>query len=136
MIIQSAIQWTIGWGVAGIVFGIPLMLLKAVPLGRGPSSDDPSFYAFWVPALGLGAAAAGLGIGFLYAGLMAVTEEWRLQYEQDTPGMKGQLLPPVICGAASGLVPGLLVGGIGGAIFFALLGAVSATAFTWRALKA
>jgi hypothetical protein len=128
---RSAMQWTIGWGVGGVVLGVPLMLLKMM-MESGARADDLSFYAFWVPALGLGAAAGGLGIGVLYSGLMTITEEWRLQYEQETPGVKGRLLPPVLCGAAAGLVPGLLVGGIGGAFFFALLAAVTATAFNWR----
>jgi tetrahydromethanopterin S-methyltransferase subunit D len=66
---------------------------------------------------------------------MMGTEEWRLQYEQDTPGAKGWLLPPVVCGAASGLIPGLLVGGIGGALFFALLGAGTAAGFTWWTIR-
>ena len=126
---RSATQWTIGWGVAGVVLGVPLMLLK-VMMESGARADDFSFYAFWVPALGLGAAAGGLGIGVLYGLLMMGTEEWRLQYEQETPGRKGWLLPPVICGAACGLVPGLLVGGIGGALFFALLAAGTAAALT------
>ena len=112
-------------------------MLGKVIARTGASPDDGfSFYAFWVPALGLGGAAAGLGIGFLYAGLMAITEEWRLQYEQDTPGVKGWLLPPVIGGAASGLIPGLLVGGIGGALFFALLAGITAAAFTGWAVRA
>ena len=128
-LMRSAVQWTVGWGVAGVVLGVPLMLLKMM-MESGTRADDLSFYAFWVPALGLGAAAGGLGIGVLYAGLLMGTEEWRLQYEQDTPGPKGWLLPPVVCGAASGLIPGLLVGGIGGALFFALLAGSTAAALT------
>jgi len=128
-LMRSAVQWTVGWGVAGVVLGVPLMLLKMM-MESAARADDLSFYAFWVPALGLGAAAGGLGIGVLYAGLLMGTEEWRLQYEQDTRGVKGWLLPPVVCGAASGLIPGLLVGGIGGALFFALLAGCTAAAFT------
>ena len=128
-LMRSAVQWTVGWGVAGVVLGVPLMLLKMM-MESGARADDLSFYAFWVPALGLGAAAGGLGIGVLYAGLLMGTEEWRLQYEQDTPGPKGWLVPPVVCGAASGLIPGLLVGGIGGALFFALLAGCTAAALT------
>lgn len=129
-IMRSAVQWTISWGVAGVVLGIPLMLGKVIAKTGAMPDDGVSFYIFWVPALGLGAAAGGLGIGVLYAALMMGTEEWRLQHEQDTPGPKGWLLPPVICGAASGLIPGLLVGGIGGALFFALLAACTAAALT------
>jgi len=128
-LMRSAVQWTVGWGVAGVVLGVPLMLLKMM-MESAARADDLSFYAFWVPALGLGAAAGGLGIGVLYAGLLMGTEEWRHQYEQDTRGVKGWLLPPVVCGAASGLIPGLLVGGIGGALFFALLAGCTAAAFT------
>jgi hypothetical protein len=66
---------------------------------------------------------------------MMGTEEWRLQYEQETRGVKGWLLPPVLCGAAAGLIPGLLVGGIGGALFFALLAAGTAAVLQWAARR-
>jgi hypothetical protein len=134
-LMQSAMQWTIGWAIAGVVLGVPAMLGRAIAKTGALPDNTFSFYGFWIPALGLGAAAGGLGIGVLYTGLMVLTEEWRLQFEQDTPGPKGWLLPPVICGAASGLIPGLLVGGIGGALFFALLAGCTAAGFTWWTMR-
>jgi hypothetical protein len=133
---RSAMQWTIGWGIAGVVLGVPAMLGKIIAKTGALPDDSLAFYGFWIPALGLGGAAGGLGIGFLYAALMMGTEEWRLQYEQDTRGVKGWLLPPVVCGAAAGLIPGLLVGGIGGALFFALLAGATAATLTWWEVRA
>jgi hypothetical protein len=134
-VMRSAIQWTIGWGVAGVVLGVPAMLGKVIAKTGALPDDSFGFYGFWIPALGLGGAAGGLGIGVLYAALMMATEEWRLQYEQETRGVKGWLMPPVLCGAASGLIPGLLVGGIGGALFFALLAAGTAAVLQWWAAR-
>jgi hypothetical protein len=91
-------------------------------------------YIFWVPALGGGAAAAGLGIGLIFTGLMALTTEWRESLE-DTPGMMARLGPDVLCGAVAGLIAGLLVGGSTGAFFFATLGVCSAAIMKWRSVR-
>jgi hypothetical protein len=117
---DMVLLWAVAWAVVGLVLGVAQLLRT------GEIS--------WIPALGLGAAAAGLGIGILYAGLMVLTEDWRDSLA-DTPGVVAQLGPHVLCGAGAGLVPGLLVGGISGALFFATLGACSAAAFNWRAAR-
>jgi hypothetical protein len=117
---DTVLLWTIAWAVVGLGLGIAQMLRT------GQIS--------WIPGLGLGAAAAGLGIGILYAGLMVLTEDWRDSLA-DTPGILAQLGPQVLCGAGAGLIPGLLVGGISGAFFFATLGACSAAIFNWKAAR-
>jgi len=117
-----------------LVVGALLVLRKMLPFaGLGAQPADVLGSAFWIPALGAGAAAAGLGIGLVYACLMAWTADWRESYE--APGIVGTLTPYVLCGAAAGLVPGLLVGGFTGALFFAVLGAGSATALNWQAIR-
>ena len=134
-ILRVALGWARAWAVAGTLLGILLMLGKALPFTEAGSTPD-SFLGqwFWVVALGLGAAAAGLGIGILYAGLLIVTEEWRESVEE-TPGVLAQWGPQVLCGALAGLVPGLLVGGFTGALFFASLAACSAAGLQWWAAR-
>jgi hypothetical protein len=134
-ILRVALAWARAWAVVGTLLGMLLMLGKILPFAAAGARPD-SFLGhwFWVITLGLGAAAAGLGIGILHAGLMAVTEEWRESVEE-APGLVAKWGPHVLCGAAAGLIPGLLVGGLSGAIFFAFLGAGSAAAFNWRAAR-
>jgi hypothetical protein len=133
-IMRVALHWAIAWGMTGLVVGALLMLRKMLPFaGLGGQAADALGSVFWIPALGAGAAAAGLGIGLVYACLMAWTADWRDSYE--APGLVGALTPYVLCGAAAGLVPGLLVGGFTGAFFFAGLGAGSAAALNWQAAK-
>jgi hypothetical protein len=133
-IMRVALHWAIAWGMAGLVVGALLMLRKLLPFaGLGGEPADVLGSVFWIPALGAGAAAAGLGIGLVYACLMAWTADWRESYE--APGVVGAFTPYVLCGAAAGLVPGLLVGGITGALFFAVLGAASAAALNWQAIR-
>jgi hypothetical protein len=117
---DMVLLWTVAWAVIGLALGIAQLLRT------GQIS--------WIPGLGLGGAAGGLGIGILYAGLMVLTEDWRDSLA-DTPGIVAQLGPQVLCGAGAGLIPGLLVGGISGALFFATLGACSAAVFNWRAAQ-
>jgi hypothetical protein len=117
---HEALRWTLAWAIVGLVIGV-VQLLRTGEV-------------FWVPALGGGAAAAGLGMGVLYACLIVVTEDWRDSLA-DTPGLMAQLGPQVLCGAGAGLVAGLLAGGIGGALFFAALGACSAAVFSWRSVR-
>lgn len=112
--------WTVAWAVVGLGLGI-VQLLRTGQVS-------------WIPALGLGAAAGGLGIGILYAGLMVLTEDWRDSLA-DTPGLLAQLGPQVLCGVGAGLIPGLLVGGFSGALFFAALAGCSAAAFNWKSVR-
>ena len=131
-ILRVALRWATAWAAVGLVLGVLLMLGKAVPFAAsGAKPDSILGYWPWVPAMGAGGAAAGLGIGFLYACLMAWSADLRESYE--APGLVGRLGPFVVCGAAAGLIPGLLAGGITGALFFAFLGACSAAALNWRA---
>lgn len=120
-VLQVALRWVVAWAAVGMVLGVVQMLRK--------------MEIFWIPALLVGAAAAGLGIGLLYACLMVVTEDWRDSLA-DTPGLMAQLGPQALCGASAGLVAGLLAGGIGGALFFGALGGCSAVALSWRDIAA
>lgn len=128
---QVALQWVSAWAVAGLAVGILLMLLKALPIGESGRTQSNEF---WLPVMALAGAAAGLGVGLLYALLMTVTEEWRNSLEGDTLSVR--LGPQVACGAVAGLAAGLLAGGLGGAAFFACLGACTAAALNWRAARA
>jgi hypothetical protein len=114
------LSWTVAWAIGGLAFGI-IQLLRTGQVS-------------WIPALGLGATAAGLGVGILYACLMLVTEDWRDSLA-DTPGVMAQVAPQVLCGVGAGLAAGLLAGGFSGALFFAGLGAASAAAFNWKSVR-
>jgi hypothetical protein len=130
-----AFRWAGAWAVAGLVLGVLLMLGKALPFAEsGSRPDSVSGYFFWIPAVGAGAAAAGLGIGLLFAFLMALTTDWRDSLEGD--GLVERLGPDVLCGTIAGLIPGLMIGGIGGALFFAILGGCSAAGMNWWAARA
>jgi hypothetical protein len=134
-ILRVALRWTMAWAVAGLVMGVSLMLMKAMPLAEsGHQPDDVLSYAAWIPGMAIAGAAAGLGMGFLYASLMALTEEWRDSYEGS--GTLSRLGPQVLCGAVAGLVAGVLMLDLGAVLFFAVLGACSAAALNWRAIRA
>src|SRR3712207_3729790 len=81
---QVALQWISAWAITGLAAGIVLMLLKALPLAESGGKPSDGEYAFWIPIMALAGAAAGLGVGLLYAGLMVITEEWRNGLEGDT----------------------------------------------------
>ena len=130
---QVALQWVSAWAVAGLATGILLMLLKALPFAESGAKPTDGEFALWIPGMALAGAAAGLGVGLLYAGLMMVTEEWRNGLEGDTLSVR--LGPQVLCGAVAGIAAGLLAGGLGGAAFFAFLGACTAAALNWRAAR-
>ena len=130
---QVALQWVSSWAVAGLVTGIGLMLLKTLPFAESGAKPSDGEFAMWIPGMALAGAAAGLGVGLLYAGLMLVTEEWRNGLEGDTLTIR--LGPQMLCGAVAGVVAGILAGGLGGAVFFALLGACTAGALNWRAAR-
>ena len=117
---DMVLQWSLLWAVIGLVMGI-------VQLFRTGAVS-------WIPSLGLGAAAGGLGTGIVYAGLMLVTENWRDSLA-DTPGLPAQLGPQLLCGVGAGILPGLLVGGVSGALFFGGLGAVTAALINWRSVR-
>jgi hypothetical protein len=117
---DMVLLWPVTWAAVGLVLGV-LQLLRTGQVS-------------WIFALGLGAAAAGLGVGILYTGLMVVTNDWRDSLA-DTPGLLAQLGPQVLCGAGAGLAGGLLAGGLEGALFFGVVGACCAAAFNWKSVK-
>jgi hypothetical protein len=117
---DSVLLWTVTWAAIGLAFGIAQLLRTG--------------QVSWIPSLGLGAAAAGFGMGILYALLMILTEGWRDSFA-DTPGLAAQLAPQVLCGAGAGIMGGLLAGGYSGALFFGALGAITATIFNWKQVK-
>jgi len=126
------LRWCAAWAVIGCMLGLLLMLGKAEPLAESGAKPSSIFaYVFWVPALAGGAAAAGLAIGLIFAGLLAITTDWRDSFE-DTPGMAARLGPDTVCGAVAGLIPGLLVGGLSAGLFFSVLSAISAGLMKWR----
>ena len=131
---RVALQWAATWAAVGLVLGTLLMIGKAPPFAEsGSHSENMLAYAFWIPTLGGGAAGAGLGIGLVYAALMALTTDWRDSLEGDTAMIR--FGPDVLCGAIAGLIPGLLVGGPSGGLFFAGLGAATGAGFKWRELR-
>ena len=131
---RLARQWAATWAVLGLVLGTLLMIGKAPAFGEsGAHSDNMLAYIFWIPTLGGGAAGAGLGIGLVYAGLMALTTDWRDSLEGDTAMVR--FGPDVVCGAIAGLIPGLVVGGPSGGLFFATLGAATGAGFKWWELR-
>jgi MFS family permease len=117
---DTVLLWAVTWAAIGLAFGIAQLLRTG--------------QVSWIPSLGLGAAAAGLGMGILYALLMVLTEDWRDSLA-DTPGLAAQLAPQVLCGAGAGVLGGLLAGGFSGALFFGALGAITSTIFNWRRVK-
>jgi hypothetical protein len=117
---DMVLQWVIVWALIGLSLGIvQLMRTGAVS---------------WIPALGLGAAAGGLCIGVLYAGLMVATENWRDSLA-DTPGVLAQAGTQMLCGAAAGLIPGSVAGGISGGLFFGAIAACTAALFNWKSVQ-
>jgi hypothetical protein len=122
---RVGLKWAATWAVVGCIMGLLFMVGRVLPLAESGAKPSSVFgYVFWVPALTGGAAAAGLAIGLIFAGLMAVTTELRESLE-DSPGMMARLGPDALCGAVAGLMAGLLVGGWSGALFFGALGAAS-----------
>jgi len=117
---DTVLLWAVAWGVIGLALGI----VQVLRTGQ----------VSWIPSLGLAAAAAGLGMGILYAVLMILTDGWRDSLA-DTPGLPAQLGPQVVCGAGAGVIGGLLAGGFGGALFFGGLGAVTAAVFNWKSVQ-
>jgi hypothetical protein len=131
---RLALQWAATWAALGLVLGTLLMIGKAPAFGdSGAHSDNILAYTFWIPTLGGGAAGAGLGIGLVYAALMALTTDWRDSLEGDTAMVR--FGPDVLCGTIAGLIPGFLVGGLSGGAFFAGLGAATGAAFKWWELR-
>ena len=123
-----ALRWAVAWAIVGLAVGVLSLVRKTLFFAEASASPDGGI-AFWVPVMIGASAAAGLGIGSIYTGLLAVSADWRDSLEGDD--WKTRLGPYVLCGAAAGLIAGFLVGGFTGALFFAALGACTAGALTW-----
>jgi hypothetical protein len=127
-----ALRWAAAWAAVGLLIGVLFVSGKTLLAGPGAEVNILG-YVLWAPVLAGAAAAAGLGIGLIFAGLMAVTADWRDSLVGD--GIMIRLGPDVLCGAGAGLVPGFLVGGLGSALFFAFVGGCFAAAFNWWASR-
>jgi MFS family permease len=130
--VMVALRWAVTWAIGGLVIGVLSMLRDTLPFIE-PSARPDGGVAFWVPVMIGAAAAAGLGIGVIYTGLVAVTTDWRDSLQGDN--WKTRLGPYVLCGAVAGLIAGFLAGGFTGALFFAVLGGGTAAALTWLDLR-
>jgi MFS family permease len=127
-----ALRWAVAWAIVGLVAGVLSLVRKTLFFTEASAGPDGGT-AFWLPVMIGASAAAGLGIGSIYTGLLAVSADWRDSLEGDD--WKTRLGPYVLCGAAAGLIAGFLVGGFTGALFFAVLGACTAGALTWIDLR-
>ncbi len=127
-----ALRWAVAWAIVGLVVSVLSLVRKTLPHTEASASPDGGI-AFSVPVMIGAAAAAGLALGLIYSGLLAVSADWRNSLEGDD--WKTRLGPYVLCGAAAGLVAGFLVGGFTGALFFAVLGGCTAGALTWIEMR-
>ena len=127
-ILHVTVRWAKAWGIGGLVIGILMMLGKTAPFAEsGGHPGSVWSYSGWVPAALVFGAVAGLAIGFVYAGLLALTENWRTPYESRPSGVS-RYLPKVLCGAAAGMIVTVPPLGSRGALVFAALAAGSAWA--------
>ena len=125
-----ALRWAVAWAIVGLVVSV-FSLLRTIYFAESSGLDGGIAYS--VPVMIGAAAAAGLALGLIYTGLLAVSADWRDSLEGDD--WKTRLGPYVLCGAAAGLIPGFLVGGFTGALFFAVLAGSTALALTWVEMK-
>jgi hypothetical protein len=127
-----ALRWAVTWAIGGLVVGVLSLVRQALPFIE-PSARADGGIAFWVPVMIGAAAAGGLGIGLIYSGLVVISTDWRDSLQGDD--WKTRLGPYMLCGAVAGLIPGFLVGGFTGALFFAVLGGCTAGALTWLDIR-
>jgi hypothetical protein len=125
-----ALRWSVAWAIVGLVVSVS-WLVRTTYFTEAAGLDGGIAYS--VPAMIGAAAAAGLALGLIYTGLLAVSADWRDSLEGDD--WKTRLGPYVLCGAAAGLIPGFLVGGFTGAVFFAVLAGCTAVALTWIEMR-
>ena len=123
-----ALRWAVARAIVGLVVSV-FSLVRMTFYFTDASAGQDDGIAYSVPAMISAAAVAGLALGLIYTGLLAVSADWRDSLEGDD--WKTRLMPYVLCGAAAGLIPGFLVGGLAGAMFFAVLGGCTALALTW-----
>jgi hypothetical protein len=125
-----ALRWAVAWAIVGLVVGV-FLLLHRIYFAESAGLDGGIAYS--VPAMIAAAAVAGLALGLIHTGLLAASADWRDSLEGDD--WKTRLGPYVLCGAAAGLIPGFLVGGFTGALFFAVLAGCTALALTWIEMR-
>ncbi len=125
-----ALRWGVAWAIVGLVVSVS-GLVRTTYFTEAAGLDGGIAYS--VPAMIGAAAAAGLALGLIYTGLLAVSAGWRDSLEGDD--WKTRLGPYVLCGATAGLIAGFLVGGFTGALFFAVLGGCTALALTWLEMR-
>lgn len=83
-----------------------MMLSKAPYIAEPGAPEEMSFYAYWIPILGVGMGVYGLLAGLVFATLMAFTQRWRTSIEA-RPSVVSRFGPRLLCGAAAGLITGL-----------------------------
>lgn len=127
-----ALRWAVAWAIVGLVVSVLSLVRKTLFYTEAGGSPDGGI-AFSVPIMIGAAAAAGLALGLIYTGLLAVSADWRDSLQGDD--WKTRLGPYVVCGAAAGLIAGFLAGGFNGALFFAVLGGCTAGALTWIEMR-
>jgi hypothetical protein len=127
-----ALRWAVAWAIVGLVVSVSSLLWKTFYFTEASAGLDDGI-AYSVPAMIAAAGVAGLALGLIYTGLLAVSADWRDSLEGND--WKTRLGPYVLCGAAAGLIPGFLVGGLAGALFFAVLAGCTALALTWLEMK-
>jgi hypothetical protein len=123
-----ALRWAVAWAIVGLVVSVSWLVRNSFYFTEASAGPDGGI-AYSVPVMIGAAAAAGLALGLIYTGLLAVSADWRDSLEGDD--WKTRLGPYGLCGAVAGLIPGFLVGGFTGALFFAVLGGCTALALTW-----
>jgi hypothetical protein len=122
-----ALRWAVAWAIVGLVVSV-FSLVRMTFYFTESSASQEGGIAYSVPATIAAAAMAGLALGLIYTGLLAVSAGWRDSLEDHD--WKTRLIPYALCGAAAGLIPGFLVGGSTGALFFAVLAGCTALALT------
>ncbi len=127
-----ALRWAVTWAIVGLLVSVSWLVRNTFYFTEASAGPDGGI-AFSVPVMIGAAAAAGLALGLFYTGFLSVSSDWRDSMEGDD--WKTRLGPYVLCGAAAGLIPGFLVGGFTGALFFAVLAGCTALALTWIELR-
>ena len=132
MILRTPFRWAKHWTLGGLAIGILMMLTKTPPYAEsGGSAGDILDYAAWIPVAGVVGLLAGLVIGFVYAGLMALTRTRRQPYEARPSGF-ARLMPRVLCAAVAGFVVTVPLLGPSGALIFAGFAVCTALVMTVR----
>ena len=126
-----ALRWSVAWAIVGLVVSVSWLVRTSYFTEASAALDGGIAYS--VPVMIGAAATAGLALGLIYTGLLSVSADWRDSLEGDD--WKTRLVPYGLCGAAAGLIPGFLVGGFTGALFFAVLAGCTALALTWIELR-